>query len=99
MKDAIRQTRDGVVLDLEISAGAKETGLRGYNPWRRRIEVRLTERAEKSRANDQLISFLSGLFKVNSRNVLIITGLTNSKKSVKVMDAKADDILKILNEK
>lgn len=99
MKDAIRQTRDGVVLDLEISAGSKETGLHGYNPWRRRIEVRLSERAEKGRANDQLISFLSGLFKVNSRNVQIITGLTNSKKSVKVMEAKADDILKILNGK
>jgi len=99
MKDAIRQTRDGVVLDLEISAGSKETGLHGYNPWRRRIEVRLSERAEKGRANDQLISFLSGLFKVNSRNVRIITGLTNSKKSVKVMEAKADDILIILNGK
>ena len=98
MKDAVRQTRDGVVLDLEISPGAKETAVRGYNPWRRRLEVRLSEKAEKGRANDQLVSFLSGLFGVNSINVQIITGLASSKKSVKIIGAKTEDILKVLTE-
>ena len=99
MKDAVRETPDGVTLDLEISPGAKETAVRGYNPWRRRIEIRLSEKAEKGKANDQLVSFLSGLFRVNSRNVQIITGMTNSKKSVKIIGAKAEDILKVLSEK
>jgi uncharacterized protein (TIGR00251 family) len=99
MKDAIRQTRDGVILDLEISAGAKENAVHGYNPWRKRIEIRLSERAEKGKANEQLISFFSDLFKVNSGNIRIITGLTNSKKSVKIFQAKADDFLKILSQK
>lgn len=99
MKDAVRETPEGVTLDLEISPGAKETAVRGYNPWRRRIEIRLSERAEKGRANDQLISFLSGLFRVNSRNVQIIAGTANSKKSVKIIGARADDILKVLTEK
>ncbi len=99
MKDAVRETPDGVTLDLEISPGAKETAVRGYNPWRRRIEIRISEKAEKGKANDQLVSFLSGLFRVNSRNVQIITGMTNSKKSVKIIGAKAEDILKVLSEK
>ena len=99
MKDAVRETQEGVTLDLEISPGAKETAVRGYNPWRRRIEIRLSERAEKGRANDQLISFLSGLFRVNSRNVQIIAGIANSKKSVKIIGVRADDILKVLTEK
>lgn len=99
MKDAVRETPDGVTLDLEISPGAKETAVRGYNPWRRRIEIRLSEKAEKGKANDQLVSFLSGLFRVNSRYVQIITGMTNSKKSVKIIGAKAEDILKVLSEK
>lgn len=99
MKEAIRQTENGVILDLEISAGAKETKIYGYNQWRKRIEIRLSERAEKGKANAELISFLSGLFGVNSRNIRIITGLTNSKKSVKIMDAKAADILNVLNQK
>lgn len=99
MKDAIRQAKDGVILDLEISPGAKETRVHGYNPWRRRIEIKLSERAEKGRANAELISFLSGLFNVNSRNVRIITGLTNSKKSVKITGVNAADILKGLTQK
>lgn len=99
MKDAVKETQDGVTLDLEISPGAKETTVHGYNPWRRRIEIRLSEKAEKGRANDQLVSFLSNLFGVNSRNVQIITGMTNSKKSVKILGARAEDILKVLTDK
>jgi len=99
MKDAVRQTGDGVVLDLEISPGAKETAVHGYNPWRKRIEVRLSERAQKGKANEQLISFISDLFNVNSRDVRIITGSTNSKKSVLIAGAQMPDILKLLTEK
>lgn len=99
MKDAVKETPDGVTLDLEISPGAKGTAVHGYNPWRRRIEIRLSEKAEKGRANDQLVSFLSDLFGVSSRNVQIITGMTNSKKSVKILGARAEDILKVLTDK
>jgi len=98
MKDAVRQTSEGVVLDLEISPGAKETAVHRYNPWRKRIEVRLSERAQKGKANEQLISFLSDLFHVNSRAVRIITGLANSKKSLLIIGAQMPDILKLLKE-
>lgn len=99
MKDAVKETPDGVTLDLEISPGARETAVRGYNPWRRRIEIRLSEKAEKGRANDQLVSFLSDLFRVSSRNIRIIAGTTNSKKSVKIIGARAEDILMVLSKK
>jgi uncharacterized protein (TIGR00251 family) len=99
MKDAIKPSHDGVILDLEISAGAKETAVHGYNPWRKRIEIRLSERSQKGRANAELISFLSGLFKVNSGNVRIISGLTNSKKSVKITGMDANEALKVLTWK
>jgi len=99
MKEAIKQTQDGVILDLDVSPGAKETAIKGYNPWRKRIEIRLSERAEKGKANDQLVLFLSDLFGVNSRNIRIMTGLTNSRKSVKITGLKVPDILKILAEK
>jgi uncharacterized protein (TIGR00251 family) len=99
MKDAIRQVEDGVIMELDISAGSKETAIKGYNPWRKRIEIRLSERAQKGKANAELMSFLSDLFKVHSRNVEIISGSTNSKKSVKIIQAQAEDILKILNRK
>ena len=96
MKDAVRQVKDGVILELDISTGSKETAIKGYNPWRKRIEIRLSERAQKGKANAELMSFLSDLFKVHSRDVELISGSANSKKSVKIIRAQAEDILKIL---
>ena len=99
MKDAVRETGGGIILDLDISPGAKDTSIHGYNPWRKRIEVRLSERAQKGKANEQLISFFSDLFHVSARDIRIITGLANSKKSILIVGAKMPDILKILTEK
>ncbi len=98
MKDAVRQMQGCVVLDLEVSPGAKETAVHGYNPWRKRIEIRVSERAEKGRANAELVSFFSGLFRVSSSDVQIIAGLTNSRKSVKIIGAYAHDILEVLEK-
>lgn len=99
MKDAVKHAKDGVILDLEISTSAKETAVHGYNPWRKRIEVWVSEKPEKGKANAELISFFSGLLRVNSRNVQIIAGLTSSKKSVKIIGVNAPDILKVLTQK
>ncbi len=99
MKDAVKQAKDGVIIDLDVSPGSKQTSLHGYNPWRKRIEIKLSERAEKGRANEQLISFLSELFNVNSGDVKIIAGLTGSKKSVRITGMNASDILNVLAKK
>ncbi len=99
MKDAIKIIREGVILDLEISAGAKETAIHGYNAWRKRIEVRIAQRAQKGKANSELISFLSDLFNVNSKNIEIISGLTSSKKSVLILQKNPEEILEILSRK
>lgn len=93
MKDAMKILREGVILDLEISAGAKETAIHGYNPWRKRIEVRIAKRAQKGKANAELISFFSNLFNVGSADIRIISGMTSSRKSVLISGGKTEDIL------
>jgi hypothetical protein len=97
MKDALRQVQDGVILDLEITPNAKETEIHGYNPWRKRIEVRLSEQAQKGKANDQLILFFSDLLHISHGKVQIIAGHTSSKKSVKIAGVTSEEILGILN--
>ena len=97
MKDAIKVAREGVILDLEITAGAKETTIQGYNPWRKRIEVRIAQRAQKGKANGELISFLSKLFNTSSKNIEIVSGLASSKKSVMILQGKQEEILEILS--
>lgn len=99
MKDAVRISREGVILDLEITAGAKETAIQGYNPWRRRIEVRIAQRAQKGKANGELISFLSKLFNISSKNIEIVSGMASSKKSVMIFQGNHEEILEILGSK
>lgn len=99
MIDAIKKVEDGVILDLEISTGAKETSIQGYNPWRKRIEVRVSEKAQKGKANDALISYFSDIFNVSSRNVRILTGLANSKKTIKIIGLEISDVLKVISGK
>ncbi len=99
MKEAIKKVKDGVILDLEISAGAKETALQGYNPWRKRIAVRVSEKAQKGKANEALISYFSDMFHVSSQDVQIIMGTTNSKKTIKIMGLELSDVMKVLSEK
>ncbi len=94
--EALRQVQDGTILDLEVSPGKDRIMIQGYNPWRKRIEISLSERAEKGKANDQLVSFFSHLFKLPAKNIRIVTGLSSRKKSVKIVGAKQEDILKIL---
>ncbi len=98
MKEALKEVEDGVIIELEISAGAKETAIQGYNPWRTRIEVRVSEKAQKGKANEALISYFSDMFHVSSRNVQIITGMTNSKKTIKISGLRINDALKIISE-
>ncbi|MBE0521295.1 MAG: YggU family protein [Candidatus Methanoperedenaceae archaeon] len=99
MKDALIQVQDGVILELEITPNAKETGIQGYNPWRKRIEVRLSERAHKGKANEQLVSFFSDLLNAGPGKIELIAGHTSSKKSIKVTGVKSEDILGILSIK
>ncbi len=96
-QDAVRAAQDGVLIDLEVSPGAKETRVpSGYNEWRRRIEAKLKAPPERGRANEELLEALSGLLGVPESRIEITSGARDSRKSVKVLGASRDDVLKRL---
>jgi uncharacterized protein len=95
--DAIRATKEGAVIDFEVSPGAKSAEVPcGYNPWRKRIEARIRAQPEKGRANEELIEALAGIFSVPSVNIEIASGATNSRKSVLIRGVSVADAVKIL---
>lgn len=82
-EDAIKMLDFGVGVDIEVTPGSKMLSIpSGYNEWRKRIEVNLTKNAQKGKANEQLVEGLAGLFGVSPSNISILSGATNSKKSV-----------------
>ncbi len=99
-EDAVRPAADGTVIDFDVSPGAKQTLVpSGYNPWRKRLEVKLKAPPEKGRANEELIGALSSLLGVPETRIEITSGARDSRKSVKVIGAKREEIVTILGGK
>jgi hypothetical protein len=85
VSDAIRESGTGVIIDFEVTPGSKSICVpSGYNPWRKRIEVKLTENAQKGKANMQLIQGLSDVFGLSTACISIVSGAKSSQKSVLV---------------
>ena len=83
VKDAVREGDDGVLIDIEVTPGTKTLKIpSGYNPWRKRIEIRLSRQAQKGKANQQLIRELSGILGIKENDVTLISGHTSHKKTV-----------------
>lgn len=99
-KDALREVSDGTVIDLEVTPGSKHTCIpSGYNPWRKRIEIKLSQAAQKGKANEQLIEHLAILFEIPNSSVNIISGTKNSQKSVLLKAVDIDVAVSVLEKR
>jgi uncharacterized protein (TIGR00251 family) len=81
--DAIRENRQGVVLTLEITAGAK-TDLfpDGYNPWRKAVGCRVAAEAVDGKANRAILRLVSATLGIPASSVIIQSGATSSQKKL-----------------
>jgi uncharacterized protein len=96
-EEAVRSSAAGVLLELDVSPGARRTEVpSGYNEWRKRIEVKLKAPPEKGKANEELMEALSKLLQVPSANVEISAGSTNSKKSILIRGVSREEVLNTL---
>lgn len=69
-----------VVLELHVQPGAKRTEFAGKHG--ERIKLRLAAPAHEGRANEALIAFLSGVYRVPRKNVTIASGERSRAKRV-----------------
>ena len=93
VRDAVRDGGDGVLIDIEVTPGTKTVKVpSGYNPWRKRIEVRITREAQKGKANQQLIRELSGILGIKENDVTIISGHTTHKKTLCIREINLEQV-------
>jgi uncharacterized protein len=93
VKDAVREGGDGVLIDIEVTPGTKTVKVpSGYNPWRKRIEVRLSREAQKGKANQQLISELSGMLGIKENDITLISGHSGHKKTVHIKGMNLEQV-------
>lgn len=97
VSDAVKKSSDGTIIELEVTPGSRTIKVpSGYNPWRKRIEVRLTEAAQKGKANQQLMGELSKVLGLSSSDITLVSGHTSHKKTVHIKGVGMEVIVDLL---
>ena len=95
--DALRESSNGVIIDLEVTPGSRIVQVpSGYNSWRKRIEVKLTQAAQKGKANQQLAEKLSEILGIGTSDITLVSGQTSHKKAVHVRGMSVKQVIVIL---
>lgn len=78
---ALRQTGDGVLLDVVVRPGARETRIVGFDAGRGALRVDVAAPPERGRANRELLALLS---KTVGGDVTLSRGASSRRKTVAV---------------
>jgi len=81
---ALRISTEGTVLELEVQPAAGRPGRLSFDPWRKRLRLSVGARAEAGKANAEVLQRLSSLLDLPERQLRILSGATERRKSVLV---------------
>lgn len=92
--DAVEPSGGGTLLHLEVTAGAKHPEFpAGYNPWRKRIGIKVRAPAQDGKANQEIEATISNIWPAT-----IISGQKDTRKTV-YLHAKPGGVRAYLMEK
>jgi uncharacterized protein len=92
--DAVSEDRHGVVIAIEVTAGAKEAVFpSGYNEWRRTIGCRVSSPAIEGRANKAVLKLVAERLCIPGSSVSILSGAAASQKRVLVAGLTRQQVL------
>jgi uncharacterized protein (TIGR00251 family) len=93
----IRQTADGIELDIRVIPRAGTSALAGVREGR--LLVRLSAPPVEGAANEALIAFLSSLFHCPKRSIRIVSGERSRSKRVAIQGQTAAAAERLLGER
>lgn len=95
-REALRDNGEYTLMELNIIPNSKENSIAGYDRWRKRIILKVAAPPLDNRANREIVSFLSRIFHISSRDVSIVVGEKNSRKTVEIK-LGIEEVLKVLS--
>jgi hypothetical protein len=96
--DALFEDRHGIVIAIEVTAGAKTSAFpAGYNAWRKMIGCRVTAPAVEGKANKAVIALVAQGLRVPANSVSILSGSTASQKRILVTGMTKNELLERLS--
>ncbi|XRO76884.1 DUF167 domain-containing protein [Methanocaldococcus sp. 10A] len=91
----VKESKDGVLIDIDVQAGAKKNEIIGINEWRKRLAIKIKAPATEGKANKEIIKFFKEIFK---KDVEIVAGKLNPQKTILIKDIKKDEVVEILKK-
>ncbi|NLA39178.1 MAG: YggU family protein [Methanomicrobiales archaeon] len=96
--DAVTETKGGVTILLDVTAGARRTTFpAGYNEWRKSIRCQVAAPALGGKANRAVIDIVAETFGVSRADVSIISGHTSTSKVIAIAGLLKSEALAILS--
>ncbi len=97
LNEAVEGHPDGVLIHIDVAPASSQVEVpASFNVWRGSIEVKLTEKADRGRANRQLIQELAKAFEVSQKDIEIMRGHKSQRKVVLIRGADVESIIAIL---
>ncbi len=90
----IRETKEGLQLDIYVQPGAKKTAIIGEHDGRLKISV--NQPPDKGRANEAVLELLSKTMCIPKSNINIIRGHTARQKTVALSGVDSADVLNLI---
>lgn len=95
---AVSVERQGIVIAIEVTAGAKAAVFpSGYNEWRRTISCRVLAPALEGKANRAIVRLVAETLGVPASSVSILSGIVSSQKRVLVTGINREQVLERLD--
>ena len=92
----VREVEGHLVLEVVVAPGAARTEVRGEDPWRRALRIRVAAPARAGEANAELVRFLAERLRVPPSSVRIVSGARSNRKRVVLLDVPRDAVERAL---
>ncbi|WP_457612335.1 DUF167 family protein [Methanocaldococcus sp.] len=89
----LKETKEGVLLEIFVSPNAKKNEIVGINEWRKRLDIKIKAPPVEGKANKEIVKFLSKYF----GDVEIVSGEKSQKKTILIKNKslkEVEDIIK-----
>lgn len=95
--EAISEAKDGVHISVRVNPSRDADAIRGFDIWRSRIIVDVSEAAAHGKANRRLIAFFSTLFP-DSTAVELVSGGKSRDKNIRIRGIEPEKIISLIGE-
>lgn len=95
LQKCIDQQDEGVLVNIEVKPQSKAAGIEGIDEWRKCIKVRIKAKAQKGKANKELIQLLSFKLSLPPSKFIIVNGLRSTRKTIKILEITKKEIINV----